>query len=203
MFWNRNRVRTEKAQAQPIQSAPARSRYQNILREVRIFFGIMLILSLLELGFTIDSYIWLEKNNKWWSGSEKARFCFLIFSCVRTIVLSALYTAWHRAQKMIHSLLHAIFLFLSTVFWVVSGVLIHHMWGYKECGGVGPLKGGLNECHEIKIIEILAWIIAAVSVVGSIPVVMIALENHRNKKQAGGRHHHHHGRHHGLGSEKV
>jgi len=56
------------------------------------------------------------------------------------------------------------------------------MWGYKECGGIGALKGGLNECHEIKTIEIIAWVIAGVSVVATVPVVKDAL--HRRRKQA-------------------
>lgn len=77
---------------------------------------------------------------------------------------------------------HTVFVVLSTIFWIVSGILIKHMWGYKECGGVGGIKGGLNECHEIKIIEILAWVIAGVSVLASIPVSMNALK--RRKRQA-------------------
>ena len=86
------------------------------------------------------------------------------------------------AQKWFHTTLHTIFLFLSTVFWIVSGVLIHHMWGYKECNGIEHFKNGVSECHEIKIIEILAWVIAAVSVIATVPVIMFALA--RRKRQA-------------------
>ena len=56
------------------------------------------------------------------------------------------------------------------------------MWGYKECNGTEHFKNGVSECHEIKIIEILAWVIAAVSVVATVPVVMFALA--RRKRQA-------------------
>ena len=60
------------------------------------------------------------------------------------------------------------------------------MWGYKECGGVGGFKGGLNECHEIKIIEIIAWVIAGISIVATVPVLMDALK--RRKRQAQAKH---------------
>ena len=56
------------------------------------------------------------------------------------------------------------------------------MWGYKECNGVENFKSGVSECHEIKIIEILAWVIAGISVVATVPVVMFALA--RRKRQA-------------------
>ncbi|KAJ9621702.1 hypothetical protein H2203_007191 [Taxawa tesnikishii (nom. ined.)] len=142
----------------------------------------MFILSIAELGFTVDSFIYLQRKHKWWSNTERARLAFLVFSAVRTIALSAVYVGFHWAQKWFHSMFHTIFLVLSTVFWVVSGVLIHQMWGYKQCGGVGGIKGGLNECHEIKIIEILAWVIAGVSVVATVPVLMNAMK--RRKRQA-------------------
>jgi hypothetical protein len=66
-----------------------------------------------------------------------------------------------------------IFLVLSTIFWVVSGVLIHQMWGVIICNqAVGTPKGGMTECHELKIIEIIAWVVAGVSVLAAIPVLM-------------------------------
>ena len=144
----------------------------------------MFILSIAELGFTVDSFIYLQRTHKWWSGTERARLGFLIFSAVRTIALSAAYIGFHKAQKWFHSVLHTVFLLLSTVFWIVSGVIIHQMWGYKECGGVGGFKGGLNECHEIKIIEILAWVIAGVSVVATVPVLVFALKRRRRQAEA-------------------
>jgi hypothetical protein len=55
------------------------------------------------------------------------------------------------------------------------------MWGYIECGGVGQLEGGLSECHELKIIEILAWVLAAVSVLAAIPVVMHAMKKRKRQ----------------------
>lgn len=89
-----------------------------------------------------------------------------------------------------------IFLVVSTILWVVSGVLIHQIWGYVECANAGipddleqfksQVEGGLSLCHEIKIIEIIAWVIAGVSVLATIPVVKIYLERRRdrlNKKQ--------------------
>jgi len=149
--------------------------------DIPVFFGIMFALSIVELGFTIDSFQYLQRKNKWWSGTERARLAFLIFSSARTIMLSAVYIGFHFARKHFHSMFHTTFLVLSTIFWVVSGVLIHQMWGYVQCGGVGALEGGLNECHEIKIIEIIAWVIAGVSVLASIPVVMNAMK--RRKRQ--------------------
>lgn len=71
---------------------------------------------------------------------------------------------------------------LSTIFWVVSGVLIHSMWGTIKCNqGIGKPKGGLTECHELRIIEIIAWVLAGVSVLATIPVVMNA--GKRRKRQ--------------------
>lgn len=61
---------------------------------------------------------------------------------------------------------------LSTIFWVVSGVLIHTLFGLIECGGVGSFGNSkINECHELKIIEWLAWALAIMSVVSAVPVV--------------------------------
>jgi hypothetical protein len=47
---------------------------------------------------------------------------------------------------------------------------------------VGGIRGGLTECHELKIIEIIAWVIAGVSVIATIPVVMNAMK--RRKRQS-------------------
>ena len=60
-----------------------------------IFFGIIFALSVAELCFAIDAFVYLQEQHKWWSGTEKARMGFLIFSCVRTIFLSGAYTAAH------------------------------------------------------------------------------------------------------------
>lgn len=72
---------------------------------------------------------------------------------------------------------------ISTILWIVSGVLMHSMWGVIFCHqGLGHVRGGLTECHELKIIEIIAWVLAAVSVLTTIPVVMEA--GMRRKAQA-------------------
>lgn len=56
------------------------------------------------------------------------------------------------------------------------------MWGVIICNqGVGHLRGGLTECHELKIIEIIAWVLAGVSVLATVPVVMNAIK--RRKRQ--------------------
>jgi hypothetical protein len=62
-------------------------------------------------------------------------------------------------------------------------VLIHTLFGLIECGGVGTAKGGLNECHELKIIEILSWVLAAMSIISSVPVVMRALDERKDKME--------------------
>lgn len=76
-----------------------------------------------------------------------------------------------------------IFVVLSTIFWIVSGVLIHTLFGLIECGGVGRVAGGLSECHELKIIEWLSWAIALVSVIASFPVLARAWSDWKMKKQ--------------------
>jgi hypothetical protein len=78
-----------------------------------------------------------------------------------------------------------IFLFLNTVFWCIGGGLVHHVLGYLECGGIGGIKGGLNECHELKIIEILSWITAGSSVLITIPIVMGAMKRQKEKAERG------------------
>lgn len=149
--------------------------------DVPFFFGIMFALSIAELFFTVDSFQYKQKTHTWDSKSERARLAFLIFSSVRTIFLSAVYCGFHCAQKYFHSMFHTIFLVLSTIFWIVSGVLIHSMWGVIICNqGVGRIKGGLTECHELKIIEIIAWVLAGVSVLATVPVVMNSIKRHKN-----------------------
>jgi hypothetical protein len=57
------------------------------------------------------------------------------------------------------------------------------MWGVILCKqGVGQIRGGLTECHELKIIEIIAWVLAGLSVIATIPVVLDA--GRRRKRQA-------------------
>ena len=83
-----------------------------------------------------------------------------------------------------------IFLVISTILWIVSGVLIHQMWGVIECNqGVGGVKGGLTPCHQLKIIEIIAWVLAAVSVLAAVPVVMNASKRRKSQKDRKSRSH--------------
>jgi Zn-dependent membrane protease YugP len=57
------------------------------------------------------------------------------------------------------------------------------MWGIILCRpGVGNIRAGLTECHELKIIEIIAWVLAALSIIATIPVLMDASK--RRKEQA-------------------
>ena len=73
-----------------------------------------------------------------------------------------------------------IFLVLSTIFWIDSGLLIHQMWSVIICNqGIGSPKGGMTECHELKIIEVIAWVLAGVSVLATIPVLMNATKRHK------------------------
>lgn len=75
---------------------------------------------------------------------------------------------------------------MSTILWVVCGVLLRSMWGIIICNqGVGRIKGGLTECHELKVIEIIAWVLAGVSVLATIMVLWQALQRRRSKKSAG------------------
>jgi len=85
-----------------------------------------------------------------------------------------------------------IFLVVSTILWVISGGLIYQMWTYVECQNNGvpdslakfksEVSGGLTLCHEIKTIEIIAWVIAAVSVVALIPVFRTYLKKRKDRK---------------------
>jgi hypothetical protein len=75
---------------------------------VPIFFAIMFALSVAEMCFTIDSFQYLQKKNKWWSGTERARMAFLIFSAARTILLSAVYIGFHFCVKHLHNMLHTV-----------------------------------------------------------------------------------------------
>jgi hypothetical protein len=47
----------------------------------------------------------------------------------------------------------------------------------------GRIKGGLTECHELKIIEIIARVLAGVSVLATIPV-MNSIKRHKNRKSS-------------------
>lgn len=72
------------------------------------------------------------------------------------------------------------------------------MWGYVECQNNGiansfdefksQVEGGLSLCHEIKIIEIIAWTIAGFSVLATIPVVKTYLQRRKDRmhKKNGG-----------------
>ncbi|EIM85770.1 uncharacterized protein STEHIDRAFT_111401 [Stereum hirsutum FP-91666 SS1] len=150
---------------------------------IPILFAIEFVLACLVLGFTVDTFQYKVKTHTWDSTTERNRICFLIFSAVRTIALAAVYIGFGFAQKYFHSMHHTIFVVLSTIFWIVSGVLIHTLFGLIECGGVGRVAGGLSECHELKIIEWLSWAIALVSVIASFPVLARAWSDWKMKKQ--------------------
>ncbi|KAJ7859347.1 hypothetical protein B0H14DRAFT_2747047 [Mycena olivaceomarginata] len=149
--------------------------------DVPVLFGIMFILATAELGFTVDTFQYKHKTHSWDSSTERSRIGFLIFSSVRTMALSSVYIGFHCARKVFSSMFHTIFVVLSTIFWIVSGILIHTLFGLIECGGVGRIAGGLNECHELKIIEILSWVLAAVSIVAAVPVVMRAMADRKRR----------------------
>ncbi|CAN8104062.1 unnamed protein product [Discula destructiva] len=160
--------------------------------EIPIIFAIIFALAVAELILTVDAFVYLQRKHKWWSFTEQARMGFLIFSAARTIFLSAVYAVSHcRKVKNLMNTLHTIFLVMSTILWIVSGVLIHQMWGYVECANSGiassysefksQIEGGLSLCHEIKIIEIIAWVIAGFSILATIPVVKIYLQRRRER----------------------
>jgi len=164
--------------------------------DIPILFGIIFALAVVELILTVDAFIHLEKGNKWWSVTEKARMAFLIFSCVRTVFLSFLYVTLHCcAVKNLLNTMHTIFLVVSVILWVASGVLIYQLWQYVECQNNGiadsldefksQLAGGLSLCHEIKTIEIIAWVIAGMSVISAIPVVLTWRKNKKAKGRGG------------------
>ncbi|KAH6673414.1 hypothetical protein B0J14DRAFT_590740 [Halenospora varia] len=172
-------------------SKPSHSRttHTNQLKEkltwdVPIFFTIMFLLAIAEMFFTIDSLQYLQKTRTFHSKTERARLAFLAFSSARTILLSAVYMGFHCARRFFGSMLHTVFLVISTILWIVSGVLIHQMWGVIICNqGVGHIRGGLTECHELKIIEIIAWVLAGVSVIATVPVVMNAMKRRKMKHE--------------------
>lgn len=75
----------------------------------RILFGIIFALAVAELIFSIDAFVYLQKQHKWWSFTEKARMGFLIFSAARTIFLSAIYAVSHcRKVKNLMNTLHTV-----------------------------------------------------------------------------------------------
>jgi len=148
--------------------------------DVPVFFSIMFFLSIAELFFSLDSFQYLQKTHTWHSKTERYRLGFLIFSSARTIALCAVYMGFHCATKYFHSMFHTTFLVISTILWIVSGVLIHQMWGVIICNqGVGHIRGGLTECHELKIIEIIAWVLATVSVIATVPVAKNAMKRRK------------------------
>ncbi|KAJ6529225.1 hypothetical protein B0H19DRAFT_1006647 [Mycena capillaripes] len=158
-------------------------RRMGVTWDVPVLFGIMFILATAELGFSVDTFQYKQKTHSWDSSTERSRIGFLIFSSVRTMALSSVYIGFHCARKVFSSMFHTIFVVLSTIFWIVSGVLIHTLFGLIECGGVGEVKGGLNECHELKIIEILSWVLAAMSIVSAIPVVSRAMAERKKRME--------------------
>lgn len=77
--------------------------------EIPVFFGIIFALSVAEMVFTIDAFVYLERKDKWWSSTERARMAFLIFSSARSILLSGTYVAVNWCvMKNIMSTLHVV-----------------------------------------------------------------------------------------------
>jgi hypothetical protein len=66
-----------------------------------------------------------------------------------------------------------IFIIPSTIFRIVSSVLIHQVWCVIIFNqGIDRIKWRMIEHHELRIIEILAWALAGIGVLATIPVVM-------------------------------
>ncbi|KAJ7282493.1 hypothetical protein C8J57DRAFT_1554491 [Mycena rebaudengoi] len=156
-------------------------RKMGITWDIPVLFGIMFILATAELAFSVDTFQYKHKTHTWSSNTERDRIGFLIFSSVRTMALAAVYIGFSLARKLFGSMLHTIFVVLSTIFWIISGVLIHTLFGLIECGGVGKIAGGLSECHELKIIEVLSWVLAGMSIVSAVPVVLRAMKVRKEK----------------------
>jgi len=75
-----------------------------------------------ELILSLDAFIYLERKDKWWSFTEKARMGFLIFSAARTIFLSFIYALAHcRKVKNLMNTLHTV-RFQSFPIWIPSPV---------------------------------------------------------------------------------
>lgn len=74
-----------------------------------VLFSIIFALAVAELCFTIDAFVYLERTHKWWSTTEEARMGFLIFSCARTIFLSAVYAVTHcKRVKNLMNTMHTV-----------------------------------------------------------------------------------------------
>lgn len=75
----------------------------------RIIFAVIFALAVAELILSLDAFIYLERQDKWWSFTEKARMAFLIFSAARTIFLSAIYAVSHcKKVKNLMNTLHTV-----------------------------------------------------------------------------------------------
>jgi hypothetical protein len=77
----------------------------------RIMFGWLLILAILELGFTVDTFQYLQRKNAWTSTQERQTISFLLFSSLRSVILAAVYLGSHFANKWFKSLHHTVRLF--------------------------------------------------------------------------------------------
>jgi hypothetical protein len=71
-------------------------------------FGWLLILAILELGFTVDTFQYLQRKHQWRSKQERQRISFLLFSSVRSVVLAAVYMGARWANKWFKSLHHTV-----------------------------------------------------------------------------------------------
>lgn len=74
----------------------------------RIMFGWLLILAILELGFTVDTFQYLQRKNAWNSTSQRQSISFLLFSSIRSVLLAAVYLGSHFANKWFKSLHHTV-----------------------------------------------------------------------------------------------
>lgn len=127
--------------------------------------------------------IFRRAHNRAFSGLYWLRFRSEVLSFDAPYCTLYLFPSTLVTDVFLHHPDEQIFVVLSTIFWIVSGVLIHTLFGLIECGGVGRVAGGLSECHELKIIEWLSWALALVSVVASVPVLARAWSDWKMKKQ--------------------
>jgi len=148
-----------------------------------VFFTILVVFAIIELSISAWLTARYHSRHNYLSITERDRVRFLLFCSIWTTFLSPIFPTLlllDTVQVISGIAAHAIFLFLSWVFWLSGAAAITQSFG----GGL-DCKLRFVYCGQLNALEAFAWIEWSVLTVGLIYVVVIAV---RSVRSGGGYH---------------
>jgi len=148
--------------------------YDSLLRRgYFIFFGVIVVIAVIELAISAWLTARYGSHRNFLSITERDRVHFLLFCSIWTTVLSPIFPVLLVQELALLTTgiaAHAIFLFLSWVFWLSGAAALT-----ASLGGGLDCNFGFIYCSQLNALEAFAWLECVVLTVGFIYVLVIAV----------------------------